>query len=286
MIKKYKIKKNTLGYFFVNPIPDKILLNDYYKKKYFNKNISYKYKLDKVENIYLKVNALLKIFMLRNKTKKNLKFSKILDLGAGTGSFLANIKKYFAYHLGVDFSKNNLNKRINFFEDSPENYILKNIKKFDVITLNNVLEHIPEPSIFLKKLYKNTSQHTKFLITVPNDFSLLQKATIKITKKKHWLAPPEHLNYFNNQNFINFAKKHKFTVIDAISDFPIELFLLKKNFNYTSNKKLGKSIHLLRCEIITYLYKNNKFKNLYKLFKIFYELNIGRDTTFLLKKIN
>ena len=75
-------------------------------------------------------------------------------------------------------------------------------------------------------------------------------------------------------------------MLDAISDFPIELFLLKKEFNYTVNKNLGKNIHLLRCEIISYLARGNKIEDLYKFYKLFYDLNIGRDLTFLLKKIN
>ena len=80
----------------------------------------------------------------------------------------------------------------------------------------------------MKNLFKNTNKSCLFLITIPSDFSKLQTVTGKRVKKKYWIAPPEHLNYFNKDNFERFTKKHKFKILDAISDFPIELFLLKK----------------------------------------------------------
>ena len=289
MKKNYKLKKSSAGYYYVYPSPNKEYLDKYYKNKYFKKNLSYKDNLKFIEKKNLKINALVKIFMIKIIVKKLNKY-KILDLGAGTGNFLSNIKKYFKSHLGVDFSKKNIKKssykKINFLEESPESFVERKLNVFNLITLNNVLEHVPDPNNFMKNLHKNTSKNTLFLITIPNDFSKLQTVTGKKVKKKYWLAPPEHLNYFNKNNFKNFAKKRGFKILDAISDFPIELFLLKKEFNYTNNKNVGKNIHLLRCEIISYIAKENKIEDLYKFYKFFYELNIGRDMTYLLKKVN
>ena len=288
MKKNYKLKKSSAGYYYVYPYPNKKILDEYYKNKYFKKNISYKDSLAKVEEENLRVNAKVKIYMLKRFLKKMNK-SNFLDLGAGTGNFLSNIKRYFKSHLGVDFSKRNLKKnsyKINFFEQSPENFIKNKLNKFNVISLNNVLEHVPNPDKFMKNLYINTNKSSLFLITIPNDFSKLQTVTGKKTKKKYWLAPPEHLNYFNKVTFERFANKIGFRILDVISDFPIELFLLKKEFDYTSDKNLGKKIHLLRCEIISYLAKENKIEDLYKFYKILYNLNVGRDLTYLLKKIN
>ena len=104
-------------------------------------------------------------------------------------------------------------------------------------------------------------------------------------KKNYWVSPPEHLNYFNKNSFLNFIKIVGFKKIDAIADFPIELFLLKKDFDYTKNPKLGKKIHLLKCEIIKYLGNNLSINDLYDFLKMIYELNIGRDNTYLLRKV-
>ena len=84
---------------------------------------------------------------------------------------------------------------------------------------------------------------------------------------------------------IKVDNSQKFKVIDGIADFPIELFILKKEFDYTNNPKVGKKIHLLRCEIFSYLLKKKKINEFYKLLRTFYDLDIGRDNIFLLKKI-
>jgi|LakMenEpi03Aug12_release.lakeMendotaPanAssembly.Ray.scaffolds.fasta_scaffold395160_2 2-polyprenyl-3-methyl-5-hydroxy-6-metoxy-1,4-benzoquinol methylase len=290
MKKSINIKKNKIGYYNFKKIPHPEELKKYYKEKYFSKNISYKDKLLSSEKLYLKVHALIKIFMIKKLLKRNLRNLSILDIGAGTGRFLFDVKNYFKNHLGVDYSANNLEKfiknKINFQENDPKIFIKDNIKEFDIITLNNVLEHVPDVDFFLKNLFLNTKKSTLFLITVPNDFSFLQKITNKVVKKKnYWLAPPEHLNYFNNYNFKNFAKSKNFKILDAISDFPVELFLLIKQFDYTKDKKLGKNIHLLRCEITNYLFKNYELNKLYQIFKSLNELHIGRNNIYLIKKM-
>jgi len=284
-----KIKKDKLGFYYIFPTPNKKKLEQYYESKYFDKNISYKNKLIIEEENYNKCISSAQVFMLSKKMKK-LKNKNLLDLGAGKGTFLSNVKSYFKSCLGVDFSVDNLVKKnkskIRFISMNPEHFIENDLKKFDVITLQNVLEHVPNAIYFMKKLKKNMKNSAYLILTVPNDYSDLQKETNKrVSKKNYWLAPPEHLNYFNKKNFTKFSNMMGFKIIDAISDFPIELFLLKKEFDYTKNPVLGKKIHLLRCEIMSYLKKNHSVEDVYDFLKIFYKLNIGRDNIYLLKKI-
>lgn len=284
-----KIKKNKLGFYYIFPTPNKKKLEQYYENKYFDKNISYKNKLIIEEENYHKCISSAQVFMINKKIKK-LKNKNLLDLGAGKGTFLSNVKSHFKSCLGVDFSVDNLSKKnkskIRFISMNPEYFIENDLKKFDVITLNNVLEHVPNAIYFMKKLKKNMKNNAYLILTIPNDYSDLQKETNKrVNKKNYWLAPPEHLNYFNKKNFTKFSNKIGFKIVDAISDFPIELFLLKKEFDYTKNPKLGKKIHLLRCEIMSYLKKNHSAEDVYDFLKIIYKLNIGRDNTYFLKKI-
>ena len=287
--KMKKIKKNNFGFYQVYPAPNKKRLEKYYKEKYFDKNISYKSILKPEEENYHKCISAVKIFMLNKKIKK-LKNKSLLDIGAGQGTFLNNIKMHFKKCTGVDFSSDNFLKKnkfnIDFISINPEDFIKKNdLKKFDIITLNNVLEHVPDPINLLKKLKLKIKKKTYLILTVPNDFSKLQKETNKkVLKKNYWVSPPEHLNYFNTQNFVKFSNKMGFKIVDAISDFPIELFLLKKDFDYTKNPILGKKIHLLRCEIISYLENNSSKQLIYEFLKIIYKLDIGRDNIYLLQK--
>lgn len=286
-MKKIKIKRS--GFRVIDPLPDKEKLEKYYRDKYFKKSKSYNYSPPNTEKDFIKFISLAKIFMVK-KYLKDLKNKKILDIGAGQGTFLYNVKNHFKSSLGVDFSINNLKKKsgakIKFVSANPEKFIEKNLNEFDVITLNNVLEHVTDPTSFMKKINKNVKKSSYIIVTVPNDFSDLQKQTNKKAKRKnYWVSPPEHLNYFNKSNFINFINSQKFKVIDGIADFPIELFILKKEFDYTNNPKLGKKIHLLRCEIFSYLLKRKKTVEFYKLLRTFYDLDIGRDNIFLIKKI-
>ena len=68
--------------------------------------------------------------------------------------------------------KQNTNKKNNYFLDSGLEVLsdlnnLDNIK-FDIINLEQVLEHIPNPADVLKKLCKFANNKTIFRIRVPN----------------------------------------------------------------------------------------------------------------------
>ena len=209
-----KIRKNKLGFNYIYPLPNKQKMEDYYRIKYFKKTISYKDKLKKEEESYHRCVALIQIYML-NKRVKKLNKKNLLDLGAGKGTFISNITKFFKSCLGVDFSFNNLSKKnkskIKFVSMNPEHFIEKNLKRFDVITLNNVLEHVPDPTTFMINLKKNIKKNTLIILTVPSDFSDLQKETNKkVSKKNYWMCPPEHLSYFNKKNLNLLFSKHNF----------------------------------------------------------------------------
>ena len=63
------------------------------------------------------------------------------------------------------------------------------------------------------------------------------------------------------------------------------MLLLAKNTNYIKNKNLGKDIHEFRCKSINAIFDIDGENGLMKILKNFYEINIGRNNTFLLKKI-
>ena len=109
-----------------------------------------------------------------NQFSKNLKNNDILDFGCGWGGFLRNIKNYKSLS-GVElrkecinFIKNkikkiNISDNINFFD-----------KKFDIITMFHVLEHIPYQVETLKVLRSKLKNEGKIIIEVPSaqDFLL------------------------------------------------------------------------------------------------------------------
>jgi len=124
--------------------------------------------------------------------EKNLKNKDIIDFGCGWGGFLRNIKNYKSLS-GVElrkectsFIKNNIQKidvsdNINSFD-----------KKFDIITMFHVLEHIPYQTETLKVLKSKLKNKGKIIIEVPHaeDFLILQEELKEFKNFTFW---SEHL---------------------------------------------------------------------------------------------
>ena len=124
--------------------------------------------------------------------KKILNKKDILDFGCGWGEFLKNIKNYKSLS-GIELRKEcinhiNLNiKKINITDDI--NYYKK---KFDIITMFHVLEHIPYQVNILKILKSKLKKGGKIVIEVPHaeDFLILQNELKKFRDFTFW---SEHL---------------------------------------------------------------------------------------------
>ena len=100
----------------------------------------------------------------------------VLDVGCGNGSVAISIAKKLpnSFITGIDINK----KSIEFAKDKQTNTNLKNLKFIngniddfpkiasDVVVLSNVLEHIENRILFLKKIQKISGAKT-FLIRVP-----------------------------------------------------------------------------------------------------------------------
>ena len=98
---------------------------------------------------------------------------KILDVGAGLGIFPYKLKsKIFkdiylieTDSINIEFLKNYLNFKNSF--KNPNNINKKIL--FDLITLNKVIEHVPNPSNFLKRYIKKLKKVQLILEEVTKD---------------------------------------------------------------------------------------------------------------------
>jgi len=279
-----KIIEKKIGYTF-KTLPNDEFLTNFYKNLYFNVDKNFNYKKKKFENEYYSIEAEIKVHLIEKRFK--LKNKTALDLGCGTGSFVKQVSKKFKKCEGVDFEikqiNNKFKKEYKFIKKNPNIFVNRKLD-YDFIFLNNILEHSSRPLDLISSLYKNSKKNSYLIISIPNDFSTIQKKTYSIIKKKYWIKYPEHLYYFNKKKF-DYLIKNKFKVIDAISDFPIELFLLFKQTNYINNPEKGKICHEIRCRNIIHLYKRYGIARLYKFYKNFFKMDIGRNSTYFLKKI-
>ncbi len=106
---------------------------------------------------YIK-DSIIKHFKIKNSTKP-LKGINILDIGCGGGLLSEPMSRLGANVVGIDASKKNIevakfhakknNLKINYMYSSPE--VLKAEKKFDVILNMEIVEHVEDINLFIKK---------------------------------------------------------------------------------------------------------------------------------------
>lgn len=187
----YQVKKNTQYDMLITfPVPEN--LGDYYKSEDYISHTDSKISLlDKVyqsvKNITLK--RKLKLINSFKTSSKN-----ILDVGAGTGDFLkvCQDNTWTVFGTEPDLGARNIasKKGVILEEDLSK---IEN-KKFDVITLWHVLEHVENLQEYISTLNNLLSKSGKLIIAVPN-----YRSYDANYYKEFWAAfdVPRHLWHFS-----------------------------------------------------------------------------------------
>ncbi len=176
-----------------------ITTKDYYsslKYKDDDRKITKKFE-KKIENVKT-FSGNIKTSIIEDDLRRASQFKKILikkdilDFGCGWGGFLRNINNYKSL-TGVELRKEcitHIRKNIKKVEIS--NNINNFQKKFDVITMFHVLEHIPFQIQTLKVLKSKLKKGGKIIIEVPHaeDFLILQEELKEFKDFTFW---SEHL---------------------------------------------------------------------------------------------
>lgn len=121
----------------------------------------------------------------------------ILDIGCGSGALLLKLRKAGWETIGIEPDPNaaaHLTDDLGFTVFSNIDDIKSSMKKFDLITLNHVLEHLPDPINTLQIISTFLAPNGRIVITTPNVESLASKIF-----KSYWrgLEPPRHFNLFS-----------------------------------------------------------------------------------------
>jgi 2-polyprenyl-3-methyl-5-hydroxy-6-metoxy-1,4-benzoquinol methylase len=133
---------------------------------------------------------------------------QILDLGCGTGAFLATMQHAHWKCSGIEPDENARKKAHElyglqvkpageFYNFSPET--------FDAITLWHVLEHVHDLHLYIRQLKKLLAPGGKLFIAVPNYTSADEKMY-----NEHWAAydVPRHLYHFSPKAMKQLMDKH------------------------------------------------------------------------------
>ncbi len=132
--------------------------------------------------------------------------SAVLDVGSAMGTFLYAAKSYYPEAVGLDVSVNMarfVEKQLGVKVFICQLEQFEYPKKFSMIHMSHVLEHIPNPVEWLEKAKQLLDNRGVLVINIPNKFSLtrrIQHALYKLRLKKQfsskWKDPfitPDHL---------------------------------------------------------------------------------------------
>ena len=142
---------------------------------------------------------------------------RVLDIGCGNGAVAYDIaKKRKALITGIDQNRNNIDIAKRNHQHPQIEYICGNAltalpdQTFDVVILSNVLEHLPERSIFLKKL-NTVTQPKKILIRVPL-FERDWRVPLKKELGVEWRLDKNHKIEYTTEEFLEEISKAGLTL--------------------------------------------------------------------------
>ncbi|MCL4385565.1 MAG: class I SAM-dependent methyltransferase [Actinobacteria bacterium] len=213
------IECNNCKHWFISPLPNQKYLNNLYKVgSEFVVSRGYKGR-EKPEDTEIK-----KYVSRFIKYKPNLSELNFLEIGVGPGYYFNYFEKNTKLSYGVDpcsYKPENPN----IVEDIsliPENL------KFDIILIQDVLEHLENPTDMLSIIKKLANENAILSCGFPNKDCLTAK---KMKEKWRMVMPIGHLHYFSKKS-VNIMleksgwklkKKHSTwgrpTIIDIIKNF-------------------------------------------------------------------
>lgn len=283
-----QVELTAEGYYKIREIPSSEELKKYYQEKYFQSGKQYRLEYTEEETAFLRKRVELKLYAVKEAAFKGKTpaLGRALEIGVGEGFTLQALKDQGYQVLGLDYSDFAIGMLhptlLPFFRhgnvDELLKTLLKNEEKFDLVWLDNVLEHTPEPEALLKKCHQLLSPGGTLVVEVPNDFSptqihLLSSGNID---SPFWINSPDHLCYFSKDSLESVAKKTGFSAQMFFADFPIDFFLFNPNTNYRKTPLIGRSCHEAKIQIETLIMNQGQEKAI-NLFRALGDAGLGRQ---------
>jgi len=207
------VECKNCGFRFVNPRPTQEKIGKYYETEEYVSHSNTKKGIINLVYAIVKNRALKNKYKLVSQTQKG---KEILDIGCGPGDFLSVFKTNGWNTYGIEPNKSareiakkdhNLNV---FSEDELETF---SAKKFDVITLWHVLEHVHTLNSRIEKLKSLLKDDGLLVVAVPNC------ASYDATKYgKFWAAYdlPRHIYHFRQSDIKTLFSKHGMKITKTI----------------------------------------------------------------------
>ena len=248
----YRCLKCDLIYEF--PVPT---IKDLNKRYAHNKRIEY--------NFNLKIKTYKNVFKNYSFLKNRISIKKnALDIGCGGGAALKVLEDLNYSVLGLEpsiYLSTKLKNKFKILNTNFESFSYK--KKFHLILLFDVLEHLRNLNYVIKKIYKLMNNSCYLIINIPNESCIINK----IFGKYSWWLISEHL-YFFNKNSLNYLLTKN------------NLKIIKENY-FFQYYKIGYLLKILSSLLFSHDNFFNFVPNFIKNLEIKY---YAGQSTFLIKK--
>ena len=275
------------GFRSLSSIPTQQQLSDYYAGRYYQENLGiYQHEYEDLESTWLRTMIDRKYQALRYFAPATSTQGRYLDVGCGEGHTLNYFHELGWDIRGIDFSiqgvRNHHPELEKFVRAGDLFESLRNVieagERFDVIWLDNVLEHVVDPFALLVDLKKVLAPAGALVLEVPNDFSIVQLdlSSRGFIETDSWVFAPDHISYFTREGLRSLAEATGWSERGISTNIPIDWFLYHPASNYYANPSVGKDAHRARMMIEMLISAQDSQKAL-DLSIALAELGLGRE---------
>ena len=244
---KFSFKKEGFSYYecqkcktlFVNPRSNEDSFKNFYKRsssvKFLSTNLYKKTKEARKKKIF-KPRAKMIFKILKEKKIKNY---VCVDIGGGTGIFAKEISKLIKKEVIVIEPSSFLVEECKKEKLTVVQKFLENVKKEDlptgrkVFTCFELIEHLHNPSKFIKNLAKLMSKKDLFIFTT---LSGSGTDILALWENSRAIFPPFHINFFNPKSIVTFLKKNKFQILSISTPGVLDIDILENNRNLIKDR--------------------------------------------------
>jgi len=283
-----RLRYHELGFLEVVDPPSEEELSRYYAERYYQSeqgDYRIEYSEEEYRYIYSKIAQKARIVDSIRGTHEPGTF---LDVGCGEGFAMGWFQERGWTVEGLDHSiagVEHMNPHLQPRVQSGDLFQMLKARiemhaQYDLVWLNNVLEHVSNPVELLVRLRQIVSLTGLLVVTVPNDGSRYQEKLLEDGDIRHrfWIAIPDHLAYFHYESLMNTVAVTGWHKEDVIADFPIDWFLLHPGSNYIDDPKKGPDAHRARVKLELFLRENDPEASV-AFFRSLAQVGLGRNLT-------